>query len=253
MNNGKQFGPKPDGWDDHEISDFMERAFKNILATSERRPTKYAILAEIDSAFRKLIDNLKNSPNWVEGLFVLRAHGAHLGAVRLAASGQVGEVYPLLRAELEAALYALHMFRNPDTRETWLRRHDDDRSRGASITEFRIPPILNELDGMSRAKRQRTEQLYERTIDLGGHPNELGLLSLLERNETDDSVELSLQVLAPGTEAFDLCLKSTMEVGIATLDIFQEIYETRFELVSLDEEVERLKMEYRRVWNLGEA
>lgn len=97
MTNG-DLGPKPDGWGDDDLSDFLETAFKNILATFERLPDKYNVLLDIDAAFRKLIDHLKNSPNWFEGLFVLRAHGAYLGTVRLAASGQVGEVYPLLRA-----------------------------------------------------------------------------------------------------------------------------------------------------------
>ena len=96
-------------------------------------------------------------------------------------SGQVTESYMVLRGCLENSLYGLHISNNPDTREVWLRRHDNERCKRKCKIEFSVGNVFKTLNSRDINIHRIAKDLYETTIDYGAHPNEIGLLSMIEK------------------------------------------------------------------------
>ena len=87
-------------------------------------------------------------------------------------SGQAAETYASLRLCLENGLYGLYPSQHPGSRETWLRRHDSDQAKQRVRSEFTIRNLFDSLRGLDTKEAAVAEQLYERCIDYGAHPNE---------------------------------------------------------------------------------
>jgi hypothetical protein len=149
----------PPHWGDDSLSDFVSLRITNTLATFVRRPADFRLLARIDKCFVQITENLSNPPNILSAMLLIRAHSAFRGAVRLSVSGQVADTFPLLRACLEYALYALHIFTNPALGATWLRRHDDEASLKAVRQQFTNSGVLK-----ARSERRSTAYHYKNTL-----------------------------------------------------------------------------------------
>ncbi len=170
----------PPDWDSDPISHFIQLSIQNIFATFHNMKEEYQDLKGINECFQKIIDHLLNTPNFLEALFLLRAHSAYYAACRLAMSGQVPETFVILRSCLENALYALHIKNNPASGEVWLKRHDDENSLRATRNEFKYGNIIETLAKADSSLHATAKLLYERTIDFGAHPNERAMTSKLK-------------------------------------------------------------------------
>jgi bacterioferritin (cytochrome b1) len=84
-------------------------------------------------------------------------------------------------------------------------------------------------------------KLYERTIDLGGHPNERAITSLLSQEEIEDSINFRLDFLVGNTMTLRLALKSTAQVGICSLKIFHNVFPQRFNILGISHDIELLE------------
>jgi hypothetical protein len=85
------------------------------------------------------------------------------------------------------------------------------------------------------ARHLRT--LYERTIDFGGHPNQLGLLSGLTKSEAGKTTTFNVPVLCMDMMPLAVTLHAAVGVAVGALKIFGLIYPVRFQLVGLDAEL----------------
>jgi len=112
----------PNDWGKDSLSEFIEDAHHNTLATFANLKPEFAHLKNINDTFKKITENLLNIEKLIPGLFLLRSHASYLGAVRLAVSGQLPETFMVLRGCLENSLYALHIALIPETGEIWLQR-----------------------------------------------------------------------------------------------------------------------------------
>lgn len=83
------------------------------------------------------------------------------------------------------------------------------------------------------------ERLYERLIDFGAHPNELGMMQAIQQkpgsNGFDHIYLTSDQVVLKS------CIKTVAQVGVCSLSIFRNIYKTRFELLDLPNMLNHIK------------
>lgn len=231
----------PSTWGKDSISEFIETAQHNTIATFVNLPHEYENLKNINDIYWKVIDNLLNTPEWFASFFLLKAHSSYLGGVRLSVSGQCAETYMLLRGCLEAALYGLYLSRNEKSQEVWLRRHDDEKSLKRVREEFAIGKLLRFLESVDTKIHKTAKLLYERTIDFGAHPNELALTSLLRKSEDKDNIKFDLQYLSKYTPSFHLTMKTTVQVGLCALYIFGNIYRERFMILGIDKELDKLK------------
>lgn len=99
----------PPGWAGDSLSDFIQAAFTNTLATFIRKRNDFDLLLRIDGAFKNAGDNLHKADTPLAVLLLHRSHSAFLASCRLAMSGQAAETFPVLRSCLDYALYALHI------------------------------------------------------------------------------------------------------------------------------------------------
>lgn len=233
--------PVPPNWGKDSLSAFLDVARHNSFATFANCPAEYNLLSTLDGLFRRAIDNLVNTPEWFAGFFLLKSHSAYLGAAAFSISGQCAESYIVLRGCIESALYGLYLSRHKESRETWLQRHENEASLKRVKDEFKVANLFSELRTVDAATHQAAKTLYDRTIDYGGHPNELALTSLLKRTDKANTVRFDLNYLSDDNPAFRLALKTTAQAGTCSLLIFRNVYRERFAILSIDERLERLK------------
>jgi hypothetical protein len=231
----------PPSWADDPLSKFIQDTIGNTYATFHNLKTPYNRLNDIHIVFAKIVDNIDRTPDWFAAFFLVRSHSAFLGATRLALSGQVPEAYMVLRGCLESALYGLYVARNPGSQETWLRRHDDEARKKEVRKKFKISNLLNLLEKTDKKLRDIAGDLYERTIDYGGHPNERAFFSVAKKHDDKHKTTIQSAYLIGNELALELCLKSCAQIGLCSLSIFQLIYKERFDILGLSDQVKALK------------
>lgn len=161
----------PNDWGEDSLSEFIEQAWRNTIASFANHRKEYERLRDIHILYTDLIRHLDNSPDWFVGFFLMRAHSAYLASVRLVLSTQVADVYIVLRGCLETSLYGLYLSGHPKSAETWIRRGDNEASKRLVKNEFTIKNVLSYLKTVDPPEASVASLLYERTIDYGGHPN----------------------------------------------------------------------------------
>ncbi len=175
----------PPGWGQDSLSQFIENAWHNTFASFQNLKASYTLLNDVHLVFDNIAHNLDRTPDWFASFFLFRAHSAFLGGVRLALSGQIPESYMVLRGCIENALYGLYLSRSPASQETWLRRHDDEESKQAMKKEFTIANLFKAVQSEDARLSGIAKDLYDRTIDLGGHPNERAFFSVMKQTKDD--------------------------------------------------------------------
>lgn len=161
-------------------------------------------------------------------LFV-RCHGAFRTATGLAMAGQAAENYVQCQAMLEYAAYAVHIHRDPPLGIVWLDRHQSAKQMAAQKSAFSHRKVAASVTAANLHAGKRFEDLYQRTIDFGGHPNErsvTGNMKMVE--ETDRRVMLAVLQHGDGPE-LDMALKTVAQCGLVSLEILQVIYNAKFE------------------------
>ncbi|MCE5269814.1 hypothetical protein LLH00_00845 [bacterium] len=233
----------PPLWGDDHLSDFIQKSLQNELANFVHKKQVYNFLSAVDDCFFCIAGNLNNPNNRdiVCALLLLRTHSAYLSACRLSLSGQATETFPQLRACLEFSLYALHIKNNPGYDEIWLRRHDNGDSIKDVRQKFRYQFLINTLELVDAALCPDVKQLYERCIDFGAHPNERSVTGSMQMEQQSGGLRLDQKYLHGDSIELDHALKTTAEIGLGSLLIFQHIFIHRFELLSLDIKLNKLR------------
>lgn len=240
-------------WGDDPLSSFFKDAEYNDRASALNLPAFFALLQRVDAAFRRgnaAIEKDNREELLVPRFLLVRTHSSFLAATRLAMSGQLSESYAILRVALEQAWYALHIGKDPQPpkRSTvWLCRHDDEASKARCKSEFAVQNIRSTHEALDPATAKLLHQLYEMTIDFGGHPNQKSLLSAMRRADTPTGTDYQVGILHPELVALSLSLKTCVEVAIGTLKVLQLVFPERFQLMSLDLEIEGIVQDLKSV------
>lgn len=229
-------------WDNEPLSAFFSDAERNERVTSLKMPDVYGLLQRVHRTFLQVqqITEKDNNPNLRPTRFLMaRAHSAWLAAVRLALSAQTVEAYPLLRTVIENAWYALHLGKDPAPparAEVWLRRGESEDAKKRCKAEFTVANVSATHRALDAATEAVVHKLYEWTIDLGGHPNERGVMTTTIRTDTGFGAVFLTNNPVPIAAA----LKATTEVAVGALKTFQLVYPERFAIMGVDAEVAEL-------------
>ena len=225
---------KPPGWGADELTAFIEAAHQNQYATFFRKRPATAKLVAIDAEFAKVTKSWVNPASEIVALLFVRCHGAFRTAAGLAMAGQAAETYVQCRAMLEYGAYAVHIERDPPLGMVWLDRHQGATQLAAQRAAFSHSRVAASVTAANRHAGQRFEELYQRTIDFGGHPNArsvTGNMKMIE--EADRRVMLAVLQHGDGPE-LDMALKSVAQCGMIALEMFQVIYSAKFELLGIN-------------------
>lgn len=233
----------PDRWARDSLSHFLEVSRQNELATFTQRKSEYDVLKTLNERF---IGNRKNliltimpiinkdfndsdfkdielkPEDWLEAYFYLRAHAAFNGAVRLALSAQMPEMYMLLRGCIENAIYAFYVWKKPETKIVWLSRNDNEASRQAVRDEFTITKIKKALGSVDADLRDGIMQMYDETIDQGAHPNVQAFIDNAVQKNENGALSLSISIL--NHELLDSALNNLAKAGELVLKVFKAMY-----------------------------
>ena len=131
------------------------------------------------------------------------------------------------------ALYGLYISRNSESVVTWLNRDQDEKSKDKVRREFVINRLLRGLKSEDFSLHKITLMLYERTIDLGGHPLDQAFFSMLKMTKEELYIKFETQYLKCDGPAFILCLKSCAQIGINALFIFKRIFRERLDILGI--------------------
>lgn len=174
---------------------------------------------------------------------MIRVHSSLLASMRLAMSGQALEAYVVLRSAIEQAWYALHIAKDPCPPElstVWLTRNDDDTTRSKCKAEFLIARVRATHESLDLETARGLRHLYETVIDVGAHPNPLGVLAALNISEHASEKTYQVGILAPEPILVLSALHATVAVGVGALKVFQLVFPERFEIMGIDQEIKSL-------------
>jgi hypothetical protein len=231
----------PPGWGEDGLTKYFDAARSNQQGSYvHKRPAVQRLIA-IDALFDRISQNLMNPQNFIAALLLTRCHAAFRSAAANAMAGQVGEVYEHCRAMLERAAYAVHIERDPTLGPIWLDRHQDGDSMAAQRCAFSHQKVLASVKKANVSASERFEELYQRTIDFGGHPNERSVTGNLKMvQELDKRIYLSVMQHGDGIE-LDYALKVVAQCGLVSLEMLQVIFNARFELLGINAEMLALR------------
>jgi hypothetical protein len=215
------------------LSAFIETAHRNRFATFANKKAEFQRLQRIDECFMRVAKDWLNPGHLVTPHLLLRSHATFRAACEHAMSGQIAEIFPELRSSLEYAGYALHMHRHPSSAETWLRRHDDEAATRAMKEEFKLSNIRQSLEGANRHAMKVFDELYQRSIDFGAHPNERALTGNLRIVQHVGRKEFQQIYLHGEGLMLDHGLRTTAQAGVCALEILQDVFKDRFELLGV--------------------
>ena len=102
--------------------------------------------------------------------------------------------------------------------------------------------MIDELIAVDPINGQAAKTFYERTIDLGAHPNVYGMYTSITVNSASSKDKIVHSVFQVGKDNiyFRLALKTSAQVGVCCLKIYERIFRERFRIVGLDERIEKL-------------
>jgi hypothetical protein len=179
----------------------------------------------------------------IEALLLLSSHSAYRAACDSVMAGQLQEAQPQLRSCLEYAGYALHMNANPGHATIWAQRSDSDAARSASKNAFKAVDIQTSIQQKDSTLGSQYKTLYDRTIDYGAHPNELGVFSRVRRVKTADGVEYNLLYLQDDEGmALKLACRTAAQVGVCALLVFNEVFPDRYKAAGIDAALKTLRL-----------
>lgn len=225
---------KPPGWGRDELTAFIEAAHRNQYATFVQKRAAMRTLVAIDAEFAKVTKGWLNPASEISAMLFVRCHGAFRTATGLAMAGQAAENYVQCRAMLEYAAYAVHIHRDPPLGIVWLDRHQSAKQMAAQKSAFSHRKVAASVTAANLHAGKRFEDLYQRTIDFGGHPNERSVTSNMKMvEETDRRVMLAVLQHGDGPE-LDMALKTVAQCGLVSLEILQVIYNAKFELLGVN-------------------
>lgn len=243
----------PPWGDDSLSSQFFAQAHFNERAASLNYPDMYKLLQHVNATFLAASEAVEKDSSehlLLPRLFVVRTRAAFLGATRLAMAGETPEAFPVLRLAIELAWYGLHIAKDPNPPQrarTWLKRGDDEKSTKACEQEFKITNVRASHEAIDAIGATNTHRLYKNMIDMGAHPNQLGLFSAISNDTQGKQTTFQVGILYP--LKFPLLATLGMAVSVAhdVLQTFQLVFPERFKIMGLDTRIAELLTSAQRV------
>jgi hypothetical protein len=226
--------PTPPGWGKDELTKFLQETHQQQYATFVNKRQAIGRLIAIDALFVRVSEGWVNPSGPIGAMLFVRCHAALRAAASEAMAGQVVESYRQCRGMLENAAYAVHLHRDPALAQVWLDRHKDEAGMKASRKAFQHERVVASVTAANTHAGKRFEELYQRAIDFGGHPNERSVTGSMNMVEEPDR-QLVLAIMMHGDDAaLDMALKSVAQCAMVSLEMLQVIYNPKFEILGIN-------------------
>lgn len=109
----------------------------------------------------------------IAAMLSMNSFMTYLAGVRVAMSGHVVAVFPVLRTSLESACYAYLINKNRKLESVWTDRHKGDAERKACRVAFTgaVAEVAKSVERAQPGGGYWLREAYDTAIDFGGHPN----------------------------------------------------------------------------------
>jgi len=138
--------------------------------------------------------------------------------------GAIVEAMPALRQSLEFAGYAVLVHADPSLAQTWW---DQDQSADAEKNvrrAFTHGAVHEALQASDAQLADIYDQLYDRVIQFGAHPNEKSISGSLKLDiQRTDTRLLQVYLQGDGPQ-LDHWIRTANQVGICVLKIFEKVH-----------------------------
>jgi len=223
--------PIPPGWGADPLSEFLQVAHENAYFVFTQHRRVYDLLRLVHETFDVAVGIASHSRPQYLAFFVTRAFSSYLAGIRLALSGQVAESFAPFRVLIETAWYGLHVSVDPESTkrmEAWLCRDDSEEAKWNVVKMFRS----GDLKATHRQRDPETarilEELYERCISTGAHPNPAGFLASIIREEHETALTHKVLLLNAQVLPLMLAIKTAVEIAVGVLRIFGLMYPKQY-------------------------
>lgn len=232
---GLENTPAPKEFNQRPLTAFMYDAMGTRYATFANRRSVVECMIKIDSKMTAL-HAVKNPEDPLSVMLAARSIGAYRAACEHALAGQVAEVFPLARACIENAAYAVYLAGDESLAEAWIRRHDSEETRNNMRRKSWHHKTIREYIGSKSDEIGILfGELYENFIDYGGHPNERSI-SLNARVEQGEEIRIEQTLLHGDGSELLFGLNAAMEAGSCALALLRLIFPSE---LGMDEEEDR--------------
>lgn len=232
---------RPIGWGDDELTKFFDEARHNQWATFARKPIVVEKLIPIDALLVRVSKDWLNPDNEITAFMLLRCHAAMRTAAALAMAGQAAEAFVQSRSMLEYAAYAVHLHRTPALTKVWLDRHENEQAMSIQKNAFSHKKVAGSVKAANQHAGKRFEDLYQLTIDFGGHLNERAITGNLKRVvEPGKRTMMAIMLHGNGVE-LDHALVITARCAMVSLEMLQVVFNARFELLGVNAAMLKLR------------
>jgi hypothetical protein len=232
--------PRPEMWGKGKLYKFIEECWSNSIATVGHKNIIARRLAAIDDIFEELHHDFKPSTinQLVPAFLFFRAFSTYRSSVMVSLSLPT-DGYALQRACLENAGYARLIATEPALGELWLKRDEDPNFKN----RFTHRLVREAIEAEDVKLSQVYQELYERTIDFGAHPNEKSVLINVLR-ESLDTTTIKFLLLPGDGLALDHGLRRCAQVGICALKVLATVFREQFDRVNARTKIEKSSLSF---------
>jgi hypothetical protein len=221
-------------WGKSALTKFLIDAEQNTKITYLQHKAYFELFDSLSELFGKACQGVHyhDMATFAECLLFYRSLGSFLAAIRLATAGQIAECCVQLRVCIESALYAFAIKEESTLANTWINRHDDAKSLKLCRESFTVAGLLKRLASRDKPLHDDLKALYEKCIDLGGHPNEQSLTMNIKFLQND--TKMVLELLNTQAPVFQMCLGTCCLAGFSVAKVFASVYPTEFAKANAD-------------------
>lgn len=216
--------PRPEAWQQSSLFQFIEECWSNSVAVVANKNIIATQLTAIDQIFEDVHQHLKpnGTAQLVPSFLVLRAFSCFRTAAMVCLSLPT-DSYPLQRACLESAGYANLIASQIELSEIWLQRDENPKAR----SRFSNRAVRETIEARDKRLAEIYQDLYERTIDFGAHPNEKSVVANIVRGSVG-SGNIQVKMLPGNDQTLDHALRTCGQVGICALKVLNLVFEPQF-------------------------
>jgi hypothetical protein len=212
-----------------DLTLFLREVRRHQQVNREKFAEPYGLMLQVNDCFVTAHQTLVDPKPVTSGVLCLRSQYAFKAAAGMALAGQEGEVFGMMRLCLEHAGYALTIFVEPTLEQVFLNRHLDDASMKGQKQAFTIGNIRENIAKFDSSLADTFKKFYDRTIDLGAHPNPAGVMNMARIEKPQADASGGIMTLALTTEDLSLrhAMQYTAQVGLTALLIFEHNFQSK--------------------------
>lgn len=203
------------------LTEFLDGTHGNSRNYLDENPAVGSLLQDIENTYAELL-SVPALATHGPILFVAMSHATYLAAVQLSTSGQLPPSYMASRGVLEAALYGWWVNKRPELKAIWSNRDESEAAKKLVRNSFKIGKIRAALKIDQPASENQFGTAYERTIDMGAHPNAAALwTNMTDQDENGESTYLYINQEKP---AQPVAVLTTAFSAVTSMALFLDAF-----------------------------